>query len=51
MGLCPGDHLFGVLADLATVFHWPPSELWELELADLSRWHREACKRAGGHHG
>ena len=34
-----------VLADLAMVFHWPPSELWDLPLDDLWHWHAEAKKR------
>ncbi|MFD2177737.1 GpE family phage tail protein [Veronia pacifica] len=33
------------------MFHWPPSELWDLDLADISRWHQEAHKRAGDRHG
>ncbi|NYZ64443.1 GpE family phage tail protein [Endozoicomonas sp. SM1973] len=37
--------MHGVLADLAVVFHWPPSELWELELSDLMIWHEKAKER------
>ncbi|WP_281545909.1 GpE family phage tail protein [Grimontia sp. SpTr1] len=40
-----------MLADLAAVFHWPPSELWALDLSDIRRWHQEAKLRAGGSHG
>ncbi|WP_232361509.1 GpE family phage tail protein [Paraneptunicella aestuarii] len=29
------------------VFHWPPSELWELDLEDISRWHHLAKLRVG----
>lgn len=38
------------MADLAAVFHWPPSELYELELTGpdgLLAWHAQA-KRALG---
>ncbi|WP_434362959.1 GpE family phage tail protein [Parasalinivibrio latis] len=33
------------------MFHWPPSDLWELELKDIRRWHREARLRAGSMYG
>ncbi|AYB49611.1 GpE family phage tail protein [Candidatus Williamhamiltonella defendens] len=35
------------MADLAAVFHWAPSELWELEIDELTRWHQQAKARAG----
>ncbi|MBU2706488.1 GpE family phage tail protein [Zooshikella marina] len=38
--------MHSVLADLAVVFHWPPSELWELELSELFIWHKKAKERA-----
>ena len=34
------------MADFATVFHWPPSELATLELADLIAWRERARVRA-----
>ncbi|WP_230425728.1 GpE family phage tail protein [Spartinivicinus ruber] len=27
------------------VFHWPPSELWELEITELMIWHEKARER------
>ena len=34
------------MADIATVFHWPLSELATLDLADLSAWRERARVRA-----
>lgn len=31
-------------ADLAYAFKWPLSELRELDLDDLARWHKEALR-------
>lgn len=36
-----------VMADVALVFHWPPSELREMELEELLRWWELAAERAG----
>jgi len=33
------------MADIATVFHWPLSELEELTLADLIFWRQKALER------
>ncbi len=41
-----GD-IFSLLADLAIVFHWPPSELWELPLDELKHWHQHVKARTG----
>ncbi|WP_425347721.1 GpE family phage tail protein [Spartinivicinus poritis] len=27
------------------VFHWPPSELWELEITELMIWYEKARER------
>lgn len=34
------------MADVALVFHWPPSELWEMELEELLHWRKLAAERA-----
>ena len=34
------------MADVAAVFHWPLSELREMEIDDLLAWHRLALERA-----
>ncbi|MBZ9820180.1 GpE family phage tail protein [Mesorhizobium sp. M2A.F.Ca.ET.037.01.1.1] len=35
------------MADIAVIFHWPPSELWELDLSELVMWRGLAAARAG----
>ncbi|WP_293937707.1 GpE family phage tail protein [Iodobacter sp.] len=35
------------MADIALVFHWPPSAMQGMELAELMDWHEEARKRHG----
>lgn len=35
------------MADVASVFHWPPSEMDAMSIADLMEWHTRAAKRAG----
>ena len=34
------------MADIATVFHWPPAELAAMDLADLIAWRERARVRA-----
>jgi hypothetical protein len=34
-----------LMADLAIAFRWPPSELWEMDLVELRRWHELAKAR------
>lgn len=34
------------MADVATVFHWPPGELWPMPLAELLAWRERARVRA-----
>lgn len=36
------------MADIAVVFHWPLSELEQLDLADLCAWRERAAARAPG---
>lgn len=33
------------MADIAAVFHWPPEAMWEMEVAELMRWHALALER------
>lgn len=35
----------GVLANLAQVWHWQPSEMWEMTLPELMHWHALALER------
>lgn len=35
------------MADVAYVFHFPPSELWGLEIDELMEWHRQAMRYHG----
>jgi len=34
------------MADIAAVFHWPPSEMAPMALAELMTWHSHALSRA-----
>ena len=34
------------MADVAAVFHWPPSELRGMEVAELLKWRKLALERA-----
>ncbi|SMH35747.1 GpE family phage tail protein [Maritimibacter sp. HL-12] len=34
------------MANIAVVFHWPPSEMVDMSLEELSRWHELALDRA-----
>lgn len=33
------------MADIAVVFHWPPSELYEMDVADVVKWRKRAAAR------
>lgn len=35
------------MADIAAVFHWPPSEMTPMRLSELTRWWHRALTRAG----
>jgi hypothetical protein len=34
-----------MMADLAQVWHWQPSEMEQMSFAELSMWHNEAVLR------
>ncbi|RQM36863.1 GpE family phage tail protein [Erwinia psidii] len=36
-----------LMADIATVFHWPPSELYAMPLGELIDWRHKALIRSG----
>ena len=35
-----------MMANIATIFHWPPSEMWEMTDVELATWHAKAMARA-----
>jgi len=35
------------MADVATIFHWPPSEMYAMPLAELLEWRHKALIRSG----
>jgi hypothetical protein len=37
------------MADIAVIFHWPPSEMYEMSLAELLDWRHKALLRSGAH--
>lgn len=36
-----------LMADIATVFHWPPSEMYAMQLDELLDWRYKAMIRSG----
>lgn len=32
------------MADIAFIFHWPPSVMWEMELSELMHWRERAIE-------
>jgi len=38
------------MADIAVVFHWPPSELNSLSVTELFTWREKALQRSGNYH-
>lgn len=39
-----------LMADIAVIFHWPPSELYSLSVTELLLWREKALQRSGNHH-
>ncbi|AKA37447.1 phage tail protein [Yersinia ruckeri] len=35
------------MADIAAIFHWPPSTCWPMSLTELARWRHKALLRSG----
>ncbi|HDL7342877.1 TPA: GpE family phage tail protein [Yersinia enterocolitica] len=40
-----------LIADIAVVFHWPPSELYPLSLTELILWRDKALQRSATRNG
>ncbi|HBY4511944.1 TPA: GpE family phage tail protein [Klebsiella pneumoniae] len=38
-----------LIADIAVIFHWPPSEMYGMELRELMAWREKAAIRSGKH--
>ncbi|ENU1170591.1 GpE family phage tail protein [Enterobacter kobei] len=38
------------MADIAVIFHWPPSELNSLSVTELITWREKALQRSGHHY-
>jgi len=36
-----------LMADIAVIFHWPPSELYPMSLPELLNWRDKAHLRSG----
>ncbi|HEM6615349.1 TPA: GpE family phage tail protein [Yersinia enterocolitica] len=36
-----------LIADIAVIFHWPPSELYAMNLTELVNWRDKAHQRSG----
>ncbi|KFD01667.1 GpE family phage tail protein [Rahnella aquatilis] len=36
-----------LMADIAVIFHWPPSEMDGMSLTDLLNWRYKALQRSG----
>ncbi|PWC09674.1 GpE family phage tail protein [Brenneria roseae subsp. americana] len=36
-----------LIADIATIFHWPLSEMYGMELCELIAWRERAAVRSG----
>ncbi|MDH4229959.1 MAG: GpE family phage tail protein [Nitrospirota bacterium] len=39
------------MGDVAAVFHFPPSELWAMPMAELIMWHAQAVRIEAVHGG
>ncbi|WP_261409923.1 GpE family phage tail protein [Serratia quinivorans] len=38
------------MADIAVIFHWPPSEMVSMTLTELLDWRHKALQRSGVNH-
>ncbi|MFP9227898.1 GpE family phage tail protein [Pectobacterium cacticida] len=41
------DQIDDLVADIAVVFNWPPSELFRMDLGDVIAWRERAAIRSG----
>ncbi|WP_370630266.1 GpE family phage tail protein [Xenorhabdus sp. PB61.4] len=44
---CPTADTDEIIADIATVFHWSPSECYAMTVSELLKWHERAATRNG----
>ncbi|HHR5846969.1 GpE family phage tail protein [Providencia rustigianii] len=44
---CPNVETDELIADIATVFHWAPSEYDAMTASELLLWHQRAAARTG----
>ncbi|WP_439153485.1 GpE family phage tail protein [Xenorhabdus santafensis] len=44
---CPAVDTDDIIADIATVFHWSPSECDGMTVSELLKWHERAAARNG----
>ncbi|WP_434223367.1 GpE family phage tail protein [Xenorhabdus bakwenae] len=44
---CPTVDTDEIIADIATVFHWSPSECYTMTVSELLKWHERAATRNG----
>ncbi|MCA6997350.1 MULTISPECIES: GpE family phage tail protein [Pectobacteriaceae] len=35
------------MADIAAIFHWPPSAMYDMTISDLIAWRSRAAARSG----
>nr|WP_275973453.1 GpE family phage tail protein [Rosenbergiella nectarea] len=38
-----------MVADIATIFHWPPSVTQDMPLSEVMEWREKAVKRSGAY--
>lgn len=36
-----------LMADVAVIFHWPPSEMYSMTITELLNWREKAARRSG----
>ncbi|WP_308463939.1 MULTISPECIES: GpE family phage tail protein [Acinetobacter] len=44
-GITLVDNVDEAIANIAVIFHWPPNTYDDMDLSELSKWHRMALKR------
>ncbi|WP_339387169.1 GpE family phage tail protein [Moellerella wisconsensis] len=44
---CPNIETDELIADIATVFHWAPSEYDAMTVGEILLWHQRAAARTG----
>ncbi|NDJ58051.1 GpE family phage tail protein [Enterobacteriaceae bacterium 4M9] len=49
MNFPPSLTVNDLMADIAVIFHWPPSELYTMSLTEILSWREKALQRSGNH--